>query len=64
MFFVFYPIDVLWLDKNNRVVQIKEHFKPFATARAFHPSKYIVELPDGLIAKTKTNLGDIVQFDN
>ena len=29
MLFVFYPIDVLFLDKNNIVVDKKDNFKPF-----------------------------------
>ena len=30
MFFVFFPIDVLFLDKNKRVVEIKENLTPFS----------------------------------
>ena len=30
MFFVFFPIDVLFLDKNKKVVELKENFKPFS----------------------------------
>ena len=62
MFFVFFPIDVLWLNRNKRVVQIKEHLKPFRIVIAKEPAKYIVELPDNTIKKSKTCLGDTISF--
>lgn len=62
MFFVFFPIDVLWLDKNKRVVQLKECLKPFKFIRAKRPAKYIIELPVNTINKSKTRLGDTISF--
>ncbi len=29
MFFVFYPIDLIYLNKNKKVVEIRESIKPF-----------------------------------
>jgi uncharacterized protein len=57
MFFVFYPIDVVYL-KNNKVVEIKQNFRPFT---AYNPSKLadiVIELPEGTIKRTKTSIGD------
>jgi len=62
MFFVFYPIDVLFLDKNKKVVQLKENFKPFRIMIAKKPAKYIIELPNKTIQKTNTKLGDTISF--
>jgi len=62
MFFVFYPIDVLFLNENKKVVQLKENFKPFRIMMAKKPAKYIIELPDGIIRKTNTKLGDTISF--
>jgi len=62
MFFVFFPIDVLWLDKNKKVVQIKEHLKPFRIIVAKKPAKYIIELPNNTIKKSKTKLRDTISF--
>ena len=62
MLFVFYPIDVLFLNKNKIVVDKKENFRPFA----FHASKrkamYAIEIPNGTIKKTKTEAGDKINF--
>ncbi|MBI2653433.1 DUF192 domain-containing protein [Candidatus Woesearchaeota archaeon] len=62
MFFVFYPIDVLFLDKNKIVVDKKENFKPFAFYKSKEKAMYAIELPDGTIKKTKTEIGDRVEF--
>ena len=44
MFFVFYPIDVLLLDKNKKVIEIKENFKPFTFWTSKNKGKYLIEL--------------------
>ncbi len=62
MLFVFYPIDVLWLDKERKVVQIKEKLKPFHMISPRKKAKYIIELPEGTIRKTETEVGDQIQF--
>jgi len=43
-FFVFYTIDVLILDKNKKVVEIKRNFKPFTLWNSKEKGKYVVEL--------------------
>jgi len=62
MFFVFYPIDVLWLNKKKRIVHLKENLKPFTFTIFSKPAKYIIELKKGTIKKTNTSIGDIVSF--
>ena len=44
MFFVFYPIDVLVLNKHKEIVEIKRNFKPFTIWTSKEKGKYIVEL--------------------
>lgn len=43
MFFVFYPITALWVDKNNIITNI-EHLKPFTYSKK-KKALYIVEMP-------------------
>ena len=62
MFFVFYPIDVLFLDKNKIVVDKKENFKPFAFYNSKKKAMYAIELLEGSIRNTKTTIGDIIEF--
>jgi len=60
--FVFYPIDILFLDKNKKVVEIKENFRPFTFHTPKNKALYIIELPQGMIKKSKTLLNDKVEF--
>ena len=62
MFFVFYPIDALFLDKNKIVVDKKENFMPFTFYKSRKRAMYALELPNGVIKKTKTNIGDKINF--
>ena len=62
MFFVFYSIDVLFLNKNNIVVEIKENFKPFSFYNPKNKAKYIIEMPKNIVKETKTELGDKIEF--
>lgn len=61
-FFVFYPIDVLFLNKNKNVVEIKETFKPFTFYTPKNKAKYVIELPQGAIKQSKTELNDKIEF--
>ncbi len=58
MFFVFFPIDVLWLDESGKVVELKERFFPFRTYRPKHLATAVVELRVGTIGETGTKVGD------
>lgn len=43
-FFVFFPIDVIWLDKNKKIVDHRKNVKPFSIAIPKKKAKYIIEL--------------------
>ena len=44
MVFVFFPIDVLVVNKNKKIVEIKRNFKPFRFWNSKEKGKYLVEL--------------------
>ena len=62
MFFVFFPIDVLWLNKEKKVIGTKEKLMPFSLVKMDTPSQYIIETPQGIIKKTKTKKQDTLTF--
>lgn len=64
MFFVFYPIDALFLDKNKIVVGIKENFKPFTLYTSRKKAMYVIELLNGTTKRTKTEIGDKIEIWN
>ena len=62
MILVFFPIDVLWLDRNKKVIDMRKRFMPFLITNTSKPAKYIIELPEGTIKKTKTEKEDLIKF--
>ena len=62
MIFVFYPIDVLFLDRIKLVVDLKENFAPFTFYASKKKAMYAIELPKGTIKKSGTNVGDRINF--
>lgn len=59
MLFVFYPIDILFLGKSKRIVEIKRDFKPFTSYTSKNKARYVVEMPK---TKTKFKVGNACQF--
>lgn len=61
-FFLNRPIDILILDKNLKVVKIKQNLKPLKLF--FWNPKYdlVVELPKGSIKASQIQLNDIISF--
>lgn len=57
-----YPIDVLILDKQHCVVYLKENLKPNRIFLWNPKYETVLELPEGTIHKTKTDLKDMVSF--
>ena len=44
MLFVFYPIDVLFLNKEKKVVEIKKSFKPWTFYTPKKKAMYVIEI--------------------
>ncbi|MBU0470884.1 MAG: DUF192 domain-containing protein [Nanoarchaeota archaeon] len=57
-FFVFFPIDVLILDKNKKIIEIKKNFRPFTFWNSKEKGKFNIELgfPE------KYEVGDKLEF--
>jgi len=62
MFFVFYPIDVIFLNKEKKVIELKQNFKPFKIYTSKNKVKYAVELKNGFIKENKIKLKDKLDF--
>ena len=54
-FFVFYPINLVFLDKSKKVIEIKKNFKPFRVYTSKTKAKYLLETPFDI----KFKIGDI-----
>ena len=62
MFFVFFKIDVLFLDKNKKVVDLKKNFLPFTIYNPKKRAMFVIELPSNTIDRTNTMLNDYISF--
>jgi uncharacterized membrane protein (UPF0127 family) len=63
MFFVFYPIDILWLDEKKKVVDLRTRIMPFMPLIVpKKKAKYVIELPIFSIENSKTKIGDKIEF--
>jgi uncharacterized protein len=62
MYFVFFPIDVLFLDRSKKIIEMKRQFMPFSQYIAAKKAKYVVELPEGTINASRTKIGDKIEF--
>ena len=63
MFFMSYPLDVVFLDAQNRVVFLYESIKPWRIGRVVKGAKSAVELPEKTIARSGTQVGDILSVE-
>ena len=57
MFFMRFPLDVVFLDKDDRVVKIVEGIKPWRMALG-GGGKKALELPAGTAARARVEAGD------
>jgi uncharacterized protein len=55
-----FPIDVLFLDKELRVIRAVSRLPPFRTCVVKH-AVYVLELPVGVIRSSRTEPGDQMQ---
>src|SRR3954467_3591128 len=62
MFFMRYPLDILFIDKNGAVVFMYNAIKPWRVGRIVKGAKFAVELPVGAIATSQTQVGDKVEM--
>lgn len=57
MFFVRFSIDLLYLNSNFSVVEVRSALAPWRIYRPKVKASYIIELPSSTISRTSTKLG-------
>ena len=60
MLFVFFPIDVVWIDSNKQIVDIKRNVKPFTIYMPKAKALYVLELNSNSTKKLK--IGNSLSF--
>lgn len=62
-YFMRFPIDVIFVDRTHTVVGLTPEMapnRPYAGARR---ARYVIELPAGVIAASKTQIGDVLRIE-
>jgi len=57
-----FPIDVAYLDSDNRVVHTYQNLRRFRVGKVKRSVKSVLELPAGVIAESRTEVGDLLEF--
>lgn len=63
-FFMKFPIDVLFLDKNNKVIKLKQSLKPFRISPLYFNARVVIELPAGTAKATNTCEEDLITLES
>lgn len=62
-----FPIDIVWLDNDRRVVCIFENVQPdaepYKTYSPEQPARYIMKMPAGSVNKSGIKIGTLAKFD-
>lgn len=62
MFFMKFALDIVFIDKNNRVVYIVENIKPWRLSKIVRSATTAIELPINSVINSRTEIGDILEF--
>jgi hypothetical protein len=62
--FMRFPIDVIYLDREAKVVKVAPRMKPFRMGGVLRGARSVIELPAGVIERTGTARGDEVQIED
>ena len=65
---VLIPLDIIWLDKDKKVVYIAENFQPCSgdpcpIIKPDNPAKYVFEINGGLVYEIGLFAGDQLEFE-
>lgn len=57
-----FPIDLVFLSKDRKVVHVEEHFRPFRLSRVSLKAASVLELPTHTIYRSGTKVGDMLEI--
>ncbi len=63
MFFMRFPIDVVFLARDLRVVKVVHALPPWRVTRIYRAARSVLELPAGIAEASGTTEGDQLRFD-
>jgi uncharacterized membrane protein (UPF0127 family) len=62
MMFMKFPLDIIFLDKQSKIVHLIEGLKPWRVSPVILKSQSVIELPEGTISKSESRLDDVLEI--
>ena len=59
-----FPIDLVFLSRERKVVHLEEHFRPFRVSRVSLKAVSVLELPAHTIYRSGTQVGDALEISD
>lgn len=63
MFFMRFPIDIVFLDRRGRVIRINRNLKPWRLSSLVFGARRALELEAGAAARGQTAEGDLIRLE-
>lgn len=60
--FMSFKFDVIFIDKDGRVIHLIERMKPFRFSPIIRKAWAVIELPVGVIQSSGTRIGDMIKW--
>jgi len=57
-----YALDLIFLDRNHRVVDVVENIRPFRISKVSFKAHSVLELPVRTVSSTETRVGDQLEI--
>jgi len=58
-----FPIDLVLLSRSARVVEVRERVRPYSVVWPKLTARSVLELPEGTVSATRTEIGDEMQIE-
>lgn len=62
MFFVKFTIDIIYLDKDHKIIELCQRLRPWKIYLPKHYYRYVIELQEGFIDHHDLKLGQVIAF--
>ena len=62
MFFMRFAIDAIFVGKDNHVVGLVRHLKPFRVSPIFFRASFVIEVLSGTIDSSQTAMNDAIEL--
>lgn len=60
-----FPIDIVWLDSDAKVVDVRKNIEPESYPESFCPvssAQFVLEFPTGVVAEAEIRIGTVIEL--